>query len=339
MPSLEALSPGEPTVDAACGTDRRPRRCRRAAGRGRGLGGGCERARQGDRTTGRARPRRPAAPHRAGRGRLGPVRPVIILACGEDPDRASITFDGWEAGRPWVSWRAGRAGAMPRPGASWSSCARCSRCPVGGSRSADPTRLPLGVVRVGPWCGPRRAGTPGRARRTSRGMRSPSSSPRSRHGTPHSGSTMRDSVALDLKRQAAAAGYRLSPGVSRPRRTHHAAAGCLTPAHPRPGSAWATWSVTSSPAGAALGSSRGGSPSRRTRVARYRDDVYWGRPVPGFGDPAARVLLVGLAPAAHGGNRTGRVFTGDGPGVSGELLFRALHAPASHRVRDRSVRR
>jgi uracil-DNA glycosylase family 4 len=62
------------------------------------------------------------------------------------------------------------------------------------------------------------------------------------------------------------------------------------------------------------------------KVARFRDDVYWGRPVPGFGDPAARVLLVGLAPAAHGGNRTGRVFTGDGPGVSGELLFPALHA-------------
>ena len=64
----------------------------------------------------------------------------------------------------------------------------------------------------------------------------------------------------------------------------------------------------------------------RERVARFRDDVYWGRPVPGFGDPDARVVLVGLAPAAHGGNRTGRVFTGDGPGVSGELLFPALHA-------------
>ncbi len=64
----------------------------------------------------------------------------------------------------------------------------------------------------------------------------------------------------------------------------------------------------------------------RDKVARFRDDVYWGRPVPGFGDPDARVLLVGLAPAAHGGNRTGRVFTGDGPGVSGELLFPALHA-------------
>jgi uracil-DNA glycosylase family 4 len=62
----------------------------------------------------------------------------------------------------------------------------------------------------------------------------------------------------------------------------------------------------------------------RTRVARYRDEVYWGRPVPGFGDPDARLLLVGLAPAAHGGNRTGRVFTGDNPGGSGELLFEAL---------------
>ena len=48
----------------------------------------------------------------------------------------------------------------------------------------------------------------------------------------------------------------------------------------------------------------------REKVARFRDEVYWGRPVPGFGDPEARILLVGLAPAAHGGNRTGRVFTG-----------------------------
>ena len=61
------------------------------------------------------------------------------------------------------------------------------------------------------------------------------------------------------------------------------------------------------------------------RVARYRDSVYWGRPVPGFGDPNARLLVVGLAPAAHGANRSGRVFTGDSTGVSGELLFEALH--------------
>src|SRR5690349_21026967 len=51
--------------------------------------------------------------------------------------------------------------------------------------------------------------------------------------------------------------------------------------------------------------------------------MYWGRPVPGFGDPDARILVVGLAPAAHGGNRTGRVFTGD---ASGDFLFAALHA-------------
>jgi uracil-DNA glycosylase family 4 len=55
----------------------------------------------------------------------------------------------------------------------------------------------------------------------------------------------------------------------------------------------------------------------------HRNDVYWGKPVPGFGDPAARVLVLGLAPAAHGANRTGRVFTGDG---SGDFLMRAMHA-------------
>jgi len=65
----------------------------------------------------------------------------------------------------------------------------------------------------------------------------------------------------------------------------------------------------------------------REQVARdkrraYRDQAYWGRPVPGFGDPQARVVAVGLAPGAHGSNRTGRMFTGD---ASGDFLYPALH--------------
>jgi uracil-DNA glycosylase family 4 len=75
----------------------------------------------------------------------------------------------------------------------------------------------------------------------------------------------------------------------------------------------------------------------REKVARYRDEPYWGRPLPGFGDPDASMLIVGLAPAAHGGNRTGRVFTGD---ASGDFLWAALHElgladrPSSRRADD-----
>ena len=64
----------------------------------------------------------------------------------------------------------------------------------------------------------------------------------------------------------------------------------------------------------------------REKRAAFRNETYWGRPVPGFGDPGARILLIALAPAAHGANRTGRTFTGDGPGGSGDFLMAAMHA-------------
>ncbi len=75
----------------------------------------------------------------------------------------------------------------------------------------------------------------------------------------------------------------------------------------------------------------------RQKRAAFRDQTYWGRPVPGFGDPRARLLVIGLAPAAHGGNRTGRLFTGDS---SGDFLMAAMHRtgfasqPSSRSVDD-----
>jgi uracil-DNA glycosylase len=64
----------------------------------------------------------------------------------------------------------------------------------------------------------------------------------------------------------------------------------------------------------------------RERRAAFRTETYWAKPVPGFGDRNARIAIIGLAPAAHGANRTGRNFTGDGAGGSGDFLMAALHA-------------
>ncbi len=78
----------------------------------------------------------------------------------------------------------------------------------------------------------------------------------------------------------------------------------------------------------------------RVKRRAYREEEYWGRPVPGFGDPEARLLIVGLAPGAHGANRTGRVFTGD---ASGDLLYRVLYragfaSQAESRCREDGLR-
>lgn len=70
----------------------------------------------------------------------------------------------------------------------------------------------------------------------------------------------------------------------------------------------------------------------RIKKAAFRDWDYWGLPIPGFGDPRARLLVVGLAPAAHGANRTGRMFTGDLPNGASEFLMQALHQASFARL-------
>ena len=147
-------------------------------------------------------------------------------------------------------------------------------------------------------------------------------------GHVESGPLVRSSYHAHEQTQAYESRQSATSKVSRPSPSATAFRLLLDPCHSR-GAGYRLELATTSPAAtAAIACGPTASASPTEKQAAHRAETYWGQPVPGFGDPQARVLVLGLAPAAHGANRTGRVFTGDGPGGSGDFLMRAMHAPA-----------